>query len=159
VKRTSPYGRIVRTLAKAVDGDAGDLFGEAEETDLESLDELGVPDSVLAFYREYAPVETLEIGEVRLWAVPQMLEENHTYPPGAEVHELGYVVVAGKRNGDVYCLDLGEWRNEDPPRIVLLPHRMELRSRDRADVDRQSVPIAESFEDFLLLLARSELPG
>jgi hypothetical protein len=159
VKRTSRYARIVRHLARAADADAEDLFGAAEETDLDSMIELGVPESVLDLYREHAPLETLELGEVRLWAVPQLLEENLTYPPGAEVHDLGYVVVAGKRNGDVYCVDLGEWRNDDPPRVVLLPHRVELKGRDRAEVDRQAVPIAESFDDFLLLLARKELPG
>jgi hypothetical protein len=159
VKRVSRYGPIVRHLARAADADVDDLFGAAEETDLDSMTDLGIPDSVLDFYREHAPIETIELGEVHLWAVPQLLEENHTYPPGAEVHEFGYVVIAGKRNGDVYCLDLGEWRNEDPPRVVLLPHRVEIKSRDRAEVDRQAVPITESFEDFLLLLAREDLPG
>jgi hypothetical protein len=159
VKRPSRFGRIVRHVANAANGDVEDLFGIAEETDVESLTELGMPDSVLDFYRQHAPLETIELGEVRLWSVPQLLEENQTYPPGAEVHEFGYVVIAGKRNGDVYCLDLGEWRNDDPPRIVLLPHRVEIKSRDRAEVDRQAVPITESFEDFLLLLAREDLPG
>lgn len=157
--RSTPYGRIARRLAEAQGSTVAELFAGGEETDLESLVQLGIPDSVLAFYRDFAPIDTIEMGNVHLWAIPQLLEENHTYSPGAEVHELGYVVVAGNRAGDVYCLDLGDSLDEDPPRLVLLPHRVQLGARDRSLVEKQATPVAESFDEFLLLLARGELAG
>ena len=155
----SVYGRITRLIARTQDSDPADLFAPAEETDLESLQQLGLPESVLEFYRRYSPVEAIEFEEVRVWDAAHVLEENHNYHPGSEVHELGYVVVAGNRRGDMYCLDLGEWHSEDAPRVVLVPRDVDLGARDRALVERQTLPVAESFDDFLLLLARGAPPG
>jgi hypothetical protein len=158
-RRGASYARVARRIAESVGGAVEDLFGPAEETDVDSLVQLGLPDSVLAFYRELAPVETIERNGVSLWDIAHILDENHNYSPGAEVHELGYVVVAGNRAGDVYCLDLGESHDEDPPRVVLLPHRVQLGARDRSVVERQAQAVAESFDDFLLALAEGELSG
>src|SRR4030095_6049212 len=141
-RASAAYGRAARRIAQEVGSPAEDVFSPAEETDLESLDQLGMPDSVVEFYRAFAPTETIELNGVRLGAVAHILEENHHNAPGAEIHELGYVVVAGNRAGDVYCLDLGEYKDEDPPRVVLLPHRVQIGSRDRAVVDRQAHPVA-----------------
>lgn len=157
-RSSSPYGRIARLIARLQDRDREDLFGPAEETDLEVLEQLGIPESVLEFYRELAPVEALEFEDVRLWDAAHILEENRDFHPGAEVHELGYVVVAGNRSGDMYCLDLGEWRSEETPRVVLVPHDVEVGARDRALVERQTLPVAESFDEFLLFLAKGP-PG
>ncbi len=153
------YGRIARLLAKSLDAAVDDLFAPAEETDLDALEQLGMPESVRKFYAGFAPVEAIEVRGVRLWDIPHLLEENHTYRPGADVHDLGYIVVGGNRRGDVYCIDLGEWRDEDPPRVVLLPHDVEIGAGDRGVVDRQAVAAADSFEELLLLLARGEISG
>jgi hypothetical protein len=158
-RSSSAYGRIVRLIAKALDVDPGDLFGPAEEADLESLEQLGLPDTVLEFYREYTPIEPVQFEEVRLWDTPHILEENQNYHPGSEVHELGYVAVAGNGRGDMYCVDLGEWHSEDTPRVVMVPHDVELGARDRALVERQALPVAESFDDFLLGLIRGGSGG
>jgi hypothetical protein len=139
-----------------VGSDADDVFSPAEETDLESLDQLGMPESVISFYREYAPIETIELHEVRLWDIAHLLEENHNYHPGAEVHDLGYLVIAGNRAGDVFCLDLGESGDSDPPSVVLLPHKVQVGSHDRALVEGQSHPVADSFDEFLGMFARGE---
>jgi hypothetical protein len=156
---SSPYARIARLIAQTRERDREDLFAPAEETDLEALEQLGIPETVLEFYREHAPVEALDFEDVRLWDAPHILEENRDYHPGSEAHELGYVVVAGNGSGDLYCLDLGEWRSEETPRVVLVPHDVEVGARDRALVERQTLPVAESFDEFLLLLARGGLSG
>jgi len=155
-KPVAAYARAARRIAQEIGSPPDDVFSPAEETDLESLDKLGMPDSVIGFYRDFAPIETIELHDLRLWDVAHVLEENHHYSPGAEIHELGYVVVAGNRAGDVYCLDLGEWGDEDPPRIVHLPHRVQIDSRDRAEVDKQTSPVADSFDEFLIMFASGE---
>ncbi|HKA23870.1 MAG TPA: SMI1/KNR4 family protein [Candidatus Eisenbacteria bacterium] len=155
-KPVAAYARAARRIAQEVGSSPDDVFSPAEETDMESLTQLGMPDSVLGFYRDFAPIETIELRELRLWDVAHLLEENHHYSPGAEILELGYVVVAGNRAGDVYCLDLGEWGDEDPPPIVHLPHRVQIVSRDRAEVEKQTTPVADSFDEFLLLFASGE---
>ena len=148
--------RAAKRIAQEVGSPADDVFSPAEETDLESLGQLGMPHSVIDFYRDFAPIETIELHELRLWDVAHLLEENHHYSPGAEIHELGYVVIAGNRAGDVYCLDLGEWGDEDPPAVVHLPHRVQIDSRDRNDVDKQTSPVADSFDEFLMMFAAGE---
>jgi hypothetical protein len=155
-KPAAAYMRAVKRIAQEVGSPADDVFSPAEETDLESLGQLGMPDSVIDFYRDFAPIETIELHELRLWDVAHLLEENHHYSPGAEVHELGYVVIAGNRAGDVYCLDLGEWGDVDPPSVVHLPHRVQVDSRDRAEVDKQTSPVADSFDEFLMVFAAGE---
>ncbi len=153
------YARLARLLAKSLDAPVEDLFAPPEETDLEALEQLGLPESVLRFYAGFAPVEAVELSGVRLWDVPHLLEENQNYHPGADVLELGYVVVGGNRRGDVYCVDLGEGRDEDPPRVVLLPHDVEVGTHDRSVVESQAWPAADSFEEFLLSLASGEITG
>ena len=150
------WTRAARRIAQELGGTTDDIFSPAEETDLESLTQLGMPESVIAFYRAYAPVETIDLFDVRLWDVPHLLDENHTYHPGAEIHDLGYLVVAGNRAGDVFCLDLGEGRDEDSPRVVLLPHGVQVGAKDRNVVDGQTQPIADSFDEFLGMFARGE---
>ena len=158
-RASAAYARHARRIAPEVGSPSEDVFSPAEETDLESLDQLGMPDSVVGFYREFAPIEPIELHEVRLWDVAHVLEENHNYHPGADIHELGYVVIAGNRAGDVYCLDLGEYGDQDPPSVVRLPHRVEIGSRDRMVVDKQTKPVADSFDEFLQLFAQGETGG
>ena len=155
-RAAAAWTRTAKLIAQEVGSAVEDVFNPAEETDLESLEQLGMPESVMAFYREYAPVETIELHDVRLWDIPHLLDENHTYQPGADIHDLGYVVVAGNRSGDVFCLDLGEWKNEDPPRVVLLPHSVQIGSHDRTVVDEQAQAVADSFDEFLGMFARGE---
>jgi hypothetical protein len=152
------YDDIAARLAKACECEIDDILGPAEETDLETLAALGVPDSVVDFYREYAPLDTIDIGDYRMWTIPHMLDENRNYPPGAEVHELGYVVIAGNRRGDVFCLDLGESGEEDAPAVVKLLHGLGTESHDRAKIEAQAHPIADTFDDFLDLFAKEEIP-
>jgi hypothetical protein len=153
------YDDIAGRLAAACECEIDDILGPAEETDLDTLAVLGVPGSVVEFYREYAPLDTIEIGDNRLWTIPNMMEENQSYPPGAEVHELGYVVVAGNRRGDVFCLDLGESLTEDPPGVIKLRYGIRTESRDRTQIEGQSHPVADTFDDFLDLFAKEEIPG
>ena len=152
------YDDIAGRLATACECDIDDILGPAEETDLDTLAKLGVPDSVVEFYREYAPLDTIDLGDNRLWTIPHMMEENQNYPPGAEVHELGYVVIAGNRKGDVFCLDLGESRGEDPPVVIKLRHGLKTESHDRAQIEGQAHAVADTFDDFLDLFAKEEIP-
>ena len=67
------YDDIAERLAKACECDIDDILGPGEEADLDTLTVLGVPDSVVEFYREYAPLDTIDIGDNRLWTIPHMM--------------------------------------------------------------------------------------
>ena len=97
------YERIARLLASACDCEIEDILGPAEESDLETLAALGLPDSVLDFYREYAPIESLVLDDARIWSAPQVIEENRDFPPGADIHELGFVAFANHGDGYAGC--------------------------------------------------------
>ena len=147
------YEPLVERLAEACSCDVDDLFAPAEEDDLVSLDQLGMPESVMEFYRERAPIDVIEVGDTRLFPIAQLLEENQSYSPGAEVHEHNYIVIAGNREGDAFCLDLGPAREEDPPSVVRLAHDFRAVSHSRVEVEEAAKPISDTFEDFLDALA------
>ena len=153
------YEQIAEQLARAFECEVDDILTPAEETDIDSLAQLGLPPSVIDFYREHAPIETLDLGDVRFWSIPQLIEENQNYSPGAEVHDLGYVVIAANRKGDVYCLDLGISGDEDLPAVVFLPNDVRVGSRDRNLVEGQAKPVADTFDDFLEQFASGEISG
>lgn len=152
------YDRIAKRLARASGCEVDDVLGPAEESDLEALSALGLPESVIEFYREFSPMESLEVDDARLWSVPQILEENRDFPPGADIHEMGFVVIGGHRDGTVYCIDLGADGTNDPPPIVTFSGVVRTGSKDRDLVESQSHPAADTFDEFLILLAKGELP-
>jgi len=151
------YERIAKRLARACGCDVEDILVPTEESDLEALGDLGLPESVLEFYREFSPIETLEVEDIRLWSVPQIFEENRDFPPGADIHELGFVVVAGHKDGTVYCVDLGADGTNDPPPIVSFNGVVRTGGKDRDVVDSQAQAAADTFDEFLLMVARGEL--
>jgi hypothetical protein len=153
------YEKIAIELARACDGDLDEIFDAAEEDDLRSLSQLGMPESVIEFYREHSPIETLDIGNLRIWAIPQLLEENQNYSPGAEVHELGYIIIAGNRTGDLFCLDLGPGGDDDPPVVVRLPHDVQVGSQDRNLVEGQATAVSDSFDEFLEGVVKGDANG
>lgn len=152
------YERIAKRLARACGCEVTDIFGPTEESDLEALTELGLPESVVDFYREFSPMETLEVEDARLWSVPQILEENRDFPPGADIHDLGFIVVGGHRDGTVFCVDLGADGTNDPPPIVAFSGVVRTGGKDRDLVESQSRPAADTFDEFLILLSKGELP-
>jgi len=152
------YERIAKRLARACGCDVPDILGPTEESDLEALAGLGLPESVVEFYREFSPMESLEVEDARLWSVPQILEENRDFPPGADIHELGFIVIGGHRDGSVYCVDLGADGTNDPPPIVTFSGVVGTGGHDRDVVESQARSAADTFDEFLILLSKGELP-
>ncbi len=153
------YEPIARILARACACEIEDILSPAEESDIDALTALGLPDSVLDFYREYAPIESLVIDDARIWSAPQVIEENRDFPPGADIHELGFVAVANHGDGAVYCVDLGADGRSDPPSIVAFSGVVRTGGKSREVVEAQSRPVADTFDEFLQFVARGELPA
>jgi hypothetical protein len=153
------YERIAGQMARALGCEVEDVLGPAEESDLDALSSLGLPDSVLDFYRQYAPLESLEVDDARIWSAPQVIEENRDFPPGADIHELGFVAVASHSDGTVYCLDLGADGRSDPPAVVAFSGAVRTGGKNRDVVESQSRHVADTFDEFLQLATRGELPA
>lgn len=153
------YERIATGLAQSLGCEVEDVLGPTEETDLDALTALGLPESVLDFYREYGPLESFDVEDARIWSAPQVIEENRDFPPGADIHELGFVAVASHSDGTVYCLDLGADGRSDPPTVVAFSGAVRTGGKNREVVEKQSRPVADTFDEFLQLVTRGELPA
>ncbi len=125
-------------------------FRPASVVDIASLRALGVPDDVLAFYRDSEPVRLIEIGKVRLWPVSHILVENRDAVPGCYAQPSGYVVIATTIYGDAFCSDTRAASGTIAP-VVLIAHDLEPESDEirREDLAKLAKPIAASFEGFL----------
>jgi len=76
-------------------------FRAASPFDVSKLEALGLPQSVLDFYRAYEPSECVE-SKIRLWPIEHILEENEALVPGCYSCKNGYVVFATTLCGDTY---------------------------------------------------------
>lgn len=130
-------------------------FRAASPADLAKLEALGVPASILGFYREFEPSECAE-GQVRLWPIQHVLEENEAYVPGAYASKHGYIVFASTLCGDAYCFDLTQ-RGRSDPRIVLLSHEMIYEETTAAEMARLAKPVAQTLHEFLQQFIRGEV--
>ena len=52
----------------------------------------------------------------------------------------------------------GEGGDEDPPVIVKLRHGLKTESHDRFQIEGQAQPVSDTFDDFLDLFAKEEIP-
>ena len=130
-------------------------FRTASPADLAKLEAIGLPDSIIAFYREFEPSECAQ-GQVRLWPVEQVLEENEAYVPGAYASKHGYIVFATTLCGDTYCFDITH-QEQAEPRIVLLSHEVIHEDTTAAEISRLAKPVAQTLHEFLEQFIRGEV--
>jgi SMI1 / KNR4 family (SUKH-1) len=145
------YAPLIEQIAEQT----GVEFRTASPLQLAKLGTLGVPESILAFYREHEPSECAQ-GQVRLWPIEQVLEENEAYVPGAYASKQGYIVFATTLCGDTYCFDLTQ-QGQAQPRIVLLSHEVIHEDTTAAEMSRLAKPVAPSLHEFLQQFIRGEV--
>ena len=145
------YAPLIKQIAEQT----GVEFRTSSPMELAKLDALGVPESILAFYREFEPSECAQ-GQVRRWPIKQVLEENEAYAPGAYASKRGYVVFATTLCGDTYCFDITQ-HGQAEPRIVLLSHEIITEDTSAAEFARFAKPVARSLCEFLQQFVRGEV--
>ena len=128
----------------------GVAFRPASALTIAALHALGVPEEIVAFYRQSEPSKCIEIGKVRIWPVAHMLKENRDYVPGDYAWPCGYVVFSTTIYGDAHCFNLRAVPKTGAP-IVLIAHDLEPKDDEmkREDLAKLAKPIAHSFEVFL----------
>jgi len=128
----------------------GVAFRPASAPAIEALHALGVPEEIVAFYRQSEPSKCIEIGKVRIWPVAYMLRDNRDYVPGYYAWPCGYVVFSTTIYGDAYCFGLRAVSKTGTP-IVLIAHDWEPKVDEmkREDLAELAKPMAHSFEVFL----------
>jgi len=130
-------------------------FRAASPFDVSKLEALGLPQSVLDFYRAYEPSECVE-SKIRLWPIEHILEENEALVPGCYSCKNGYVVFATTLCGDTYCFDTSRGGRIEP-RIVLISHEVISKDTTRAEFARLAKPVAQSLHEFLEQFVRGEV--
>jgi hypothetical protein len=145
------YAPLIEQIAEQT----GVVFRTASPVELAKLEALGVPESILAFYREFEPSDCAE-GQVRLWPIEHVLEENEAYVPGAYASKHGYIVFATTLCGDTFCFDLTQ-RGQAEPRIVLLSHEVINEDTTAAEISRLAKPVAQTLHEFLQQFVRGEI--
>ena len=138
------YQKLVDLIAKQT----GTKFRAASKSDLAALRALRLPDSILNFFARHEPSGCAE-GQVRLWPIAGMLEENRGLIPGAYVAPLGYVVFATTFCGDAYCFDLNVVNQENEPQIVLISHEVVRKDITAEEAKRLAKPVAKNLYEFL----------
>jgi hypothetical protein len=145
------YAPLIERIAKQT----GVEFRTSSPMDLAKLEALGVPESILAFYREHEPSECAQ-GQVRLWPIEHVLEENESYVPGAYASKYGYIVFATTFCGDAYCFDLTQ-HGQTEPRVVLLSHEVIHKDTTAAEISLLAKPVAQTLHEFLQQFIRGEV--
>lgn len=144
------------TLANAIAAHTGGRFRKATPTALDQLRELGLPDPIVSFFRDYEPSECIE-GQVRLWPIEEIVRENRDFVPGCNISRHGYIVFSTTVCGDAYCFDLNEVNDNGEPRIVIIAHDEDSEGIPTDQIQRLAKPIATNLAAFLQTFLRDEL--
>jgi hypothetical protein len=128
---------------------AGVSLGSATEADLRRLADVGAPESIVSFYRQYEPKAAAEIGNARLWPIVDIIAENTDYVPGADLRPHGFVTFATTIYGDAYCFDTGLSEHQSDAPVVLMSHEVNWEALDRAAILSCRKRVAGGFDEFL----------
>ena len=136
------YGLVVAQISEQT----GVSIRPASLFELTKLKDLGLPESILNFYREFEPSEAVE-RQVCLWPIERILEENEALIPGCYSSPLGYIVFATTFCGDAYCFDITRGQSAEP-RIMLFSHEMVDEHTTAEELARLGKQVSRDFEDF-----------
>jgi SMI1 / KNR4 family (SUKH-1) len=145
-----------REIIQRLSAQTGVDFGPASAADVEALAGLGVPESILTFYRSYEPRECAE-DQIRLWPIAHIIEENSNFIPGCYTAPHGYIVFATTHTGDAYCFDLKSQTKSGTPSIVLIPHDVIDETTPVERMKHLAKLIAPDLHEFLELFASKQV--
>jgi hypothetical protein len=146
------YERIMRTIVKEV----GEVFRAGTREEIAALRRLGMPEGAVRFYERHAPARCVA-GQVRIWAVEDVVEENTQAVPGICVQPHGYVVFASTFCGDAYCFDGNRLDAQGEPEIVLVSHESVREGASAEEVRRGVKRVAGNLVEFLGQFALGEV--
>lgn len=148
----SKYQQLINAIASQT----STPFRRASAEELSLLSSLGLPPSIMEFYSNHTPTTFVD-GRVRLWTIPEILEENTRYVPGAYVAPFGYKVFGSTECGDAYCFDINQIDSRGEPTIVLISHEVISDDTTAEKVIRLAKPVATDLHDFLSKYTRGEV--
>jgi ankyrin repeat protein len=149
----TPTERARAAAVAAYSERTGVNFGPADPADMEELGGLGLPESVISFYRHHEPQSFL-MG-LKVWPVGGVIYESTKCHPGVELLPHSVVVLASTITGDVYGYNLKELDASGEPSIYWFDHEM----AGTEELMKTAKRVADNIADFLSRAARNELDG
>ncbi len=140
---------MTKELQVAIASRSGVALRPATEESIRHLQDLGVPEEAIAFYRDAEPAKCAEIQRIRLWPIAQVVEENSDYIPGCYAQQYGYVVFSTTIYGDTYCFDLKSATSAKSAPIVLLSHETIDETTTEQEIRASAKAIALDLQTFL----------
>lgn len=149
LKRT-PVPSEYSAIAAQCKEQLGHVFRCARSSDLEKLRQLRLPETVIDFYRNYEPVQTIENEQgVRLHPIAEIAEQNAGFMPGCYTAQHGYVVFATNFEGDAYAFDLHHLDARGAPSVALISHEMISEESTPEEIAKLAKPVAANLKEFL----------
>jgi hypothetical protein len=144
-------------ILKQIEEQTGGAFGPAAPEDMAALIPFRLPKSVLDYLRNSEPHHPGVHGQVSLWPIKRLLQENSGCAiPGAYAVKHGYFVFATTGCGDCYCFDVRRGDAAHVP-VVLISHEAVSDRTPAADFLWLAKPVARNLYEFFEQLLREEV--
>lgn len=131
----------------------------ARSQDIAYLRAKGYPPSIIGHFQLSEPAELMDISGVRMYPIEVIRAENEDTTPGYIAMPLGYLNIASTMMGDAYCLDLNCKNDSGEHPVVLVSHDLVDEETTKKDMPDVTIQVAESFDEFLSLFNRGQLPA
>lgn len=162
---------LKQKLNNFLNGLKGASCENASEESINRLSELfdgKMPELLLDMYKEHVLTDEIGCGEIVLYGIDRIVDENNDYIPGANVHPLGLYTFASELDGDAICFDINDLAFpvyqcshsllEDEEEIYFSKDgEMKSLPFTYENVTRISHRLADSFEEFVEKLINDDL--
>lgn len=134
-------------------GQGRNCFKKPNQAEIDYLKSLELPEEVIGFYRDYTPIDIIEVNNVRLLPISEIIEENTNYTPGFLLTALGFCVIASTIEGDVYCIlkELNDYK------IIIASHDEIYEGQELEEIMDGTKEVAKTYYDFLNFFAGRRL--
>jgi hypothetical protein len=141
-------------LTARITKQTGVTFAPAPADLLSEFEGMGAPPALVDFFRRHSPEQIIS-GQVRLYPLSHVLEENRDLLPGCYASEFGYWTIATSYGGEAYCATAAA--SDADCRVVILSHAVVDEETTEAEFARIAKPVAVSLADFLDQFLRDAL--
>ncbi len=126
----------------------GVLFRPASPTEIAAANTAGVPESLLAFYREFEPNE-MGNGLIQFFPLGQVVAELTDFTPSCYLASHGYFAIARTSYGDAYLVRLARGHDYQRVPVYLFSHERNIARVPASQLEEFGELVATGIPDFL----------
>lgn len=95
------------------------LFKDTDRESLKELSSMTFPKGFVKMFAERSPSQLLDVGQLGIFSITELINENIWESPGEDLYDLGFPIVGLAPDGKLYCLSMKE-KNKSGENDVLL---------------------------------------